>query len=213
MDASFLIKCIDEVHDVIIKNEKEIESLDRAIGDGDHFINLKRGCIAVQSINNELLPLNNSQIFQKIGMKILSTVGGASGPLFATFFLEISQTIKDSSDELHNFCEGFVLAVNAIKQRGKSDIGQKTMLDVLIPVAETFKTNMEDNVDRQKLLDAIDVEAHKGVLKTKDLFPAKGRAAGLGERAVGHIDPGAKSCQLMINAVCRVLKDIEDKKL
>ena len=213
MDASFLIKCVDEVHDVIIKNEKEIESLDRAIGDGDHFINLKRGCIAIQSINDELLPLNNSQIFQKIGMKILSTVGGASGPLFATFFLEISKTIKDSSDELYNFCEGFVLAVNAIKQRGKSDIGQKTMLDVLIPVAETFKTNMEDNVDRQKLLDAIDVEAHKGVLKTKDLFPAKGRAAGLGERAVGHIDPGAKSCQLMINAVCNVLKENEDKKL
>ena len=213
MDASFLIRCINEVHDVIIKNEKEIESLDRAIGDGDHFINLKRGSIAIQSMKDELLTLNNSQIFQKIGMKILSTVGGASGPLFATFFLEISKTIKDSSDELHNFCEGFILAINAIKQRGKSDIGQKTMLDVLIPVAETFKTNMEDNVDRQKLLDAIDVEAHKGVLKTKDLFPAKGRAAGLGERAVGHIDPGAKSCQLMINAVCKVLKDIEDKKL
>ena len=213
MDASFLIKCVNEVNDAIIKNEKEIESLDRAIGDGDHFINLKRGCIAIQSINDELLPLNNSQIFQKIGMKILSTVGGASGPLFATFFLEISKTIKDSSDELHNFCEGFILAVNAIKQRGKSDIGQKTMLDVLIPVAETFKANMGDNIDRQKLLDAIDVEAHKGVLSTKDLFPTKGRAAGLGERAVGHIDPGAKSCQLMINAVCKVLKDIEDKKL
>lgn len=213
MDASFLIRCIDEVHDVIIKNEKDIESLDRAIGDGDHFINLKRGCIAIQSINDELLPLNNSQIFQKIGMKILSTVGGASGPLFATFFLEVAKTIKDSSDELHNFCEGFILAVNAIKQRGKSDIGQKTMLDVLIPVAETFKTNMGDNVDRQKLLDAIDAQALKGVLKTKDLVPTKGRAAGLGERAVGHIDPGAKSCQLMINAVCGVLKENEDKKL
>ena len=142
MDASFLIKCVDEVHDVIIKNEKEIESLDRAIGDGDHFINLKRGSIAIQSMKDELLTLNNSQIFQKIGMKILSTVGGASGPLFATFFLEISKTIKDSSDELHNFCEGFIQAVNAIKQRGKSDIGQKTMLDVLIPVGEIFKTNM-----------------------------------------------------------------------
>ena len=133
MDASFLIRCINEVHDLIIKNEKEIESLDRAIGDGDHFINLKRGCIAVQSINDELLSLTNSQIFQKIGMKILSTVGGASGPLFATFFLEVAKTIKDSEDELYNFCEGFNQAVNAIKQRGKSDIGQKTMLDVLMP--------------------------------------------------------------------------------
>ena len=212
MDASFLIKCIDEVHNIIIKNEKEIESLDRAIGDGDHFINLKRGCIAVQSINDELLSLTNSQIFQKIGMKILSTVGGASGPLFATFFLEIAKTIKDSEDELYNFYEGFNQAVNAIKQRGKSDIGQKTMLDVLMPVAVIFKSNIKYNIDRQKILDAIDAEAHKGVLATKDLIPTKGRAAGLGERAVGHIDPGAKSCQLMINAVCRVLKDIEDKK-
>lgn len=212
MDASFLIKCVNEVHDVIIKNEKEIESLDRAIGDGDHFINLKRGCIAIQSIKDELLPLNNSQIFQKIGMKILSTVGGASGPLFATFFLEISKTIKDNEDELHNFCEGFNQAVNAIKQRGKSDIGQKTMLDVLVPVAETFTTNIGDNIDKSKLFDAIDAEALKGVLATRDLIPTKGRAAGLGERAVGHIDPGAKSCQLIINAVCRVLKDIEDKK-
>ena len=212
MDASFLIKCIDEVHNVIIKNEKEIESLDRAIGDGDHFINLKRGCIAVQSINDELLSLTNSQIFQKIGMKILSTVGGASGPLFATFFLEVAKTIKDSEDELYNFCEGFNQAVNAIKQRGKSDIGQKTMLDVLMPVAVIFKSNIKYNIDRQKILDAINAEAHKGVLATKDLIPTKGRAAGLGERAVGHIDPGAKSCQLMIKAVCKVLKDIEDKK-
>ena len=212
MDASFLIKCIDEVHNVIIKNEKEIESLDRAIGDGDHFINLKRGCIAVQSINDELLSLTNSQIFQKIGMKILSTVGGASGPLFATFFLEIAKTIKDSEDELYNFYEGFNQAVNAIKQRGKSDIGQKTMLDVLMPVAVIFKSNIKYNIDRQKILDAINAEAHKGVLATKDLIPTKGRAAGLGERAVGHIDPGAKSCQLMIKAVCKVLKDIEDKK-
>lgn len=212
MNALFLVKCIDKVNDVIIKNEKEIESLDRAIGDGDHFINLKRGCNAIQSINDELLPLNNSQIFQRIGMKILSTVGGASGPLFATFFLEISKTIKDSEDELHNFCEGFNQAVNAIKKRGKSDIGQKTMLDVLIPVAETLKTNSGNDVDRQKLLEAIDSEAHKGVLTTKDLIPTKGRAAGLGERAVGHIDPGAKSCQLIINAICILLKEIEVKK-
>lgn len=212
MNALFLVKCIDKVNDVIIKNEKEIESLDRAIGDGDHFINLKRGCNAIQSINDELLPLNNSQIFQRIGMKILSTVGGASGPLFATFFLEISKTIKDSEDELHNFCEGFNQAVNAIKKRGKSDIGQKTMLDVLIPVAETLKTNSGNDVDRQKLLEAIDSEALKGVLTTKDLIPTKGRAAGLGERAVGHIDPGAKSCQLIINAICILLKEIEVKK-
>ena len=129
------------------------------------------------------------------------------------FFLEVAKTIKDSEDELHNFCEGFNQAVNAIKQRGKSDIGQKTMLDVLVPVAETFTTNIADNIDRQKLLDVIDAQALKGVLKTKDLIPAKGRAAGVGERAVGHIDPGAKSCQLMINAVCKVLKDIKDKKL
>tara|TARA_B100000035_G_scaffold308940_1_gene314362 strand:+ start:4269 stop:4907 length:639 start_codon:yes stop_codon:yes gene_type:complete len=212
MNALFLVKCIDKVNDVIIKNEKEIESLDRAIGDGDHFINLKRGCNAIQSINDELLPLNNSQIFQRIGMKILSTVGGASGPLFATFFLEISKTIKDSEDELRNFCEGFTQAVNAIKKRGKSDIGQKTMLDVLIPVAETLKSNSGNDVDRQKLLDAIDTEALKGVLMTKDLIPTKGRAASLGERAVGHIDPGAKSCQLIINAICILLKEIEVKK-
>jgi dihydroxyacetone kinase-like protein len=125
MDANFIIKCIDEVNHTIIINEKEIESLDRAIGDGDHFINLKRGSIAIQSMKDELLTLNNSQIFQKIGMKILSTVGGASGPLFATFFLEISKTLKDNDNESHNFYEGFSQAVSAIKHRGKSDIGQK----------------------------------------------------------------------------------------
>lgn len=213
MDANFIIKCIDEVNHTIIINEKEIESLDRAIGDGDHFINLKRGSIAIQSMKDELLTLNNSQIFQKIGMKILSTVGGASGPLFATFFLEISKTLKNNDNESHNFYEGFSQAVSAIKHRGKSDIGQKTMLDVLIPVAETFKSNIEDKVDRQKLIDAIDAAAHKGVLATKDLIPSKGRSAGLGERAVGHIDPGAKSCQLMISSVCKILRAVEVKKL
>ena len=205
MTNGFIIKCIDSVVKTILNAEKEIEHLDRAIGDGDHYINIKRGSIAVQSIKSELTTLPPDQAFKKIGMTLMASVGGASGPLFASFFLTLAKEVSCESN-LPQFSKGFTSGVESIMDRGKSKLGDKTMLDVLIPVSKKLESLANERSEKQKLIKEIDLVAMAGVIATKDMMPSKGRSAGLAERAVGHIDPGAKTCQLIISTVCKELK-------
>jgi dihydroxyacetone kinase-like protein len=205
MTNGFIIKCIDSVAKTILDAEEEIESLDRAIGDGDHYINIKRGSIAVQSIKSELTTLPPDQAFKKIGMTLMASVGGASGPLFASFFLTLAKEVSCESN-LPQFSKGFTSGVESIMDRGKSKLGDKTMLDVLIPVSKKLESLANERSEKQKLIKEIDLVAMAGVIATKDMMPSKGRSAGLAERAVGHIDPGAKTCQLIISTVCKELK-------
>ncbi|MBT3826364.1 MAG: dihydroxyacetone kinase subunit L [Nitrosomonadales bacterium] len=204
MKSDFIIQCIDNITNCIVESESEIESLDRVIGDGDHYINIKRGALAVQSIKGDLNHLTNAEAFKKIGMTIMSSVGGASGPLFASFFLALSKEVSDN-DDLHKFSLGFSRGVESIMQRGKSKLGDKTMLDVLIPVSEKLQSLVKDGCEKNIMIKEIDLTAQAGVIATKDLIPAKGRSAGLAERAVGHIDPGAKTCQIIISTICNQL--------
>ena len=197
-----ILKYIALIDQAINENESEIEGLDRAIGDGDHFINLKRGITAIHSMTDQLSTMTVNEQFKMIGMKVLSTVGGASGPLFATFFLEMGKHIPDNPS-LQIIAEAFSKAVDGIKQRGKSDVGQKTMLDVLIPVAAKFQELASSNMSTQEIASDINQFAIDCAHNTKDMLPTKGRSSGLGERALGHMDPGAKSCQVMISAVCQ----------
>ena len=201
MENDFIIKCIDSVAQCIIDREDEIESLDRAIGDGDHYINIKRGSSALQSIKPELEDMSTREIFKKIGMTLMTSVGGASGPLFASFFLTVSKHTEED-DNLQKFSQAFALGVESIMQRGKSKLGDKTMLDVLIPVSEKLKVLADDSYEIKELTKQIDLVAQASVKATKDLLPTKGRAAGLADRAIGHIDPGAKTCQLIISTIC-----------
>ena len=205
MTNCFIIKCIDSVAKTILDAEEEIESLDRAIGDGDHYINIKRGSIAVQSIESELTTLPPDQAFKKIGMTLMASVGGASGPLFASFFLALAKEVSCESN-LPQFSKGFTSGVESIMDRGKSKLGDKTMLDVLIPVSKKLESLANERSEKQKLIKEIDLVAMAGVIATKDMMPSKGRSASLAERAVGHIDPGAKTCQLIISTVCKELK-------
>lgn len=206
MKTEFILQAVDAVSIAIHAHESEIESLDRAIGDGDHFINIKRGVTAIAAMREELSALPADVALQRIGMKLLSTIGGASGPLFASFFIAMSKALKTQQDaSLDSIAAAFADGVESIKQRGKSDLGEKTMLDVLIPVAQTFRQQVEQNVKMPALLAAIKVSAETGMFSTKDMLATKGRAAFLGERAIGHIDAGAKSTQVMIAAVCDLI--------
>ena len=205
MAKGFIIKCIDSVVKTILNAEEEIEHLDRAIGDGDHYINIKRGSIAVQSVKSELTTLPPDQAFKKIGMTLMASVGGASGPLFASFFLALAKEVSGESN-LQQFSKGFTSGVESIMYRGKSKLGDKTKLDVLIPVSKKLESLANEGCEKQKLIKEIDLVAMAGVIATKDMMPSKGRSAGLAERAVGHIDPGAKTCQLIISTVCNELK-------
>jgi phosphoenolpyruvate---glycerone phosphotransferase subunit DhaL len=203
MKTEFILQAAEAVNTAILANESEIESLDREIGDGDHFINMKRGCATIVGMHDELAGLAPDAALQKIGMKLLSTIGGASGPLIASFFIAMAKTVKDQGAEtLPQVATVFAAGVEAIKNRGKADVGEKTMLDVLIPVSQTFSRLAEESVEHATLFASLKREAEKGMLSTRDLIATKGRAAFLGERAIGHIDPGAKTSQVVICTIC-----------
>lgn len=206
MKTETILQAVAAVSAAVQAHEAEIESLDRALGDGDHYINVKRGVTAIAAMRDELAPLTPDVALQRIGMKLLSTIGGASGPLFASFFLAMAKRLKEGgAEDMAGIAAAFADGVEAIKQRGKSDVGEKTMLDVLIPVAQTLRQQAEAGAGLPVLLEAIKASAEQGMLATRDMLATKGRAAFLGERAIGHIDAGAKSTQVMIAAVCDLL--------
>ena len=206
MKTSNLLSASLAIHAAIVANESEIESLDRAIGDGDHYINMKRGSEIIAGMYNELLPLPADEALNKIGMKLLSTIGGASGPLFASFFMNMAKVVKVNGGNNHlEIAAAFAAGVQAIMQRGKANLGEKTMLDVLIPVSTTFTLSALEGKSLAEICLALKLAADTGLESTRDLIATKGRAAGLGERAIGHLDAGAKSCQVMVHAVCDLL--------
>ncbi len=203
MSANFLIQKAKEIQIVIDANAPEIEKLDQEIGDGDHIFNVQRGIKLVIELEPTIKDLTVSKALSQIAMKVLSGIGGSSGALFGTLFMTMAKGdgIDDGID-YKKAIEIFAQGVEAVKQRGKADVGEKTMMDVLIPVSNCLKKGVEENKDKNEILnEAIDI-AEKGMLSTKDLLATKGRASFLGERAKGHIDPGARSSQLMIKTVC-----------
>ena len=207
MRTIFILDAIAAVNNAVLNSEAELESLDREIGDGDHFINLKRGCAALLAMREELAPLSPAEALQRIGMKLLSTIGGASGPLFATFFMTLAKVEKAGDIiTLAETAAAFNASVEAIKQRGKADAGEKTMLDTLIPVAQTFSRLTAEGTAPTEIYSAIQQAAEQGMLSTKDMIATKGRAAFLGERAIGHIDPGARSSQIIIHTIAEMAR-------
>ena len=206
MSVNFLIKRAKEIQIVIDDNAPEIEKLDQEIGDGDHIFNVQRGIKLVIELEPIIKHLSMSKALNQIAMKILSGIGGSSGALFGTLFMTMSKVsnIDDGVDykkAINMFADG----VEAVKQRGKADVGEKTMMDVLIPVANCLKQGVEKKKDLKGLMREAIEEAEKGMLSTKNLIATKGRASFLGERSKGHIDPGARSSQLMIKTVCETI--------
>lgn len=208
MNSSLIVACLRAVHASIIANEADIESLDRAIGDGDHYLNVKRGCEVLSAMQTDLETQSPSAALNAIGMKLLSTIGGASGPLISGFFMAMGKSLKDKDvPSRSDFALAFAAGVESIKQRGKADVGEKTMLDVLIPVSRLLIKLNDEGATLSEMCEQINAEATRNMLATRDMIASKGRAYSLGERALGHIDPGCKTCEVAIAAVCaEVLK-------
>ena len=203
MGTDFLIKNAKEIQVVIDNNAPEIEKLDQEIGDGDHIFNVQRGIKLVIELEPIIKHLSMSKALNQIAMKILSGIGGSSGALFGTLFMTMAKVSNiDDGIDYKKAINMFVDGVEAVKQRGKADVGEKTMMDVLIPVANCLKEGVEKDIDLKDLMKKTIEIAEKGMLSTKDLLATKGRASFLGERSKGHIDPGARSSQLMIKTVC-----------
>jgi dihydroxyacetone kinase-like protein len=198
---------IQAVDNAIEANAEEVTALDQAIGDGDHVINLQRGLKALTDQSGELAQLDWSKAWQLMGMTLMTAVGGASGSLFGTLFIAMSKASRDRTLDFQNFAEIFSGGVEAVKQRGKADAGEKTMLDVLIPVAASLRQDAANGVEMAEVLGNISRVAITGMESTRDMLATKGRASFLEERSRGHIDAGAKTSQLMICAVVGVLKE------
>ena len=203
LGTDFLIKNAKEIQVVIDNNAPEIEKLDQEIGDGDHIFNVQRGIKLVIELEPIIKHLSMSKALNQIAMKILSGIGGSSGALFGTLFMTMAKVSNiDDGIDYKKAINMFVDGVEAVKQRGKADVGEKTMMDVLIPVANCLKEGVEKDIDLKDLMRKTIETAEKGMLSTKNLLATKGRASFLGERSKGHIDPGARSSQLMIKSVC-----------
>jgi len=201
MNGKIIFNAIKNIHTTINLHKDEIEKLDQEIGDGDHIFNILRGLEELINLKDELIDTSVDQLFKKLGMKIMTTVGGSSGALFATLLIGMSKKYNPNLNDLNNLSLMFSEGVESMKKRGKSDLGEKTMLDVLIPVSKSLLDNTnETNIN--KVADTISLVAKEGMLSTRDIIATKGRASFLGERAKGHIDPGARSSQLAIEAVC-----------
>ena len=183
----------------VIAHAEELTTLDQAIGDGDHGLNMKRGLEAVLADLDNLAAKPLGEGLKAAGMHLVTKVGGASGPLYGTLFMSLGKGLADIPDRAQ-MASALRAAVDAVKARGKSDFGMKTMLDVLGPVAETLE------VGGDSLTAALRQRAADAAAATKPLQAIRGRASFLGERSVGHIDPGARSTQLMVEAVCDVIE-------
>lgn len=199
-----LIQAIDQV---IETNAEEVTALDQAIGDGDHVTNLQRGIKALVAQSDELAQLDWAAAWQKIGMTMMTAVGGASGSLYGTLFVAMSKAAREQPLDLQAFAEIFSSGVDAVKLRGKADAGEKTMLDVLIPVAASLRQGAADGVALADVLGNVARTAIAGMESTRDMLATKGRASFLEERSRGHIDAGAKTSQLMICALVGVLAE------
>lgn len=186
----------------VIASASELTALDQAIGDGDHGSNMKRGFEAVLSKLEAIGAQPLDEALKTIGKTLVMTVGGASGPLYGSFFMAAGEALSRSKRLPDDLAEVFGSAVGAVSARGRSQPGEKTMLDVLCPVLETLKAE----AGRPDLIERVRATASEAVARTVPMQATKGRASFLGARSVGHVDPGAQSSCVLLHAVCNTLE-------
>lgn len=170
----------------ITENKEHLNALDTAIGDGDHGSNLTRGAAAVKEKATDSDYDNLSDLFKDVGMTLVSKVGGASGPLYGSAFIEMAKKAKETDDMADILAAG----LGGIQKRGKAETGEKTMVDEWAPAIEHIQSNSLTNEVINEILET-----------TKDMKATKGRASYLGDRSIGHIDPGAQSSAFLFETL------------
>ncbi|MCY1144689.1 dihydroxyacetone kinase subunit DhaL [Actinoplanes sp. Pm04-4] len=195
MDTEALTAWIREFARLISANKAELTELDSAIGDGDHGANMDRGMTAVVSVLDAEPQESPSALFKKVGMTLISKVGGASGPLYGTAFLRMAAAAGDDVDLAKVLRAG----LDGVIARGKAEPGDKTMVDALAPAVAALEAG--------KSVQAAAAAADQGREATIPLVARKGRASYLGERSAGHADPGATSVTLLLAAAATTLGD------
>jgi len=193
-----LKKIIEACTQTLIDHTEELTDLDSAIGDGDHGLNMKRGALAIRAKLLDLEAKSLSDALKTMGMTCMSTVGGSSGPVFGTLLVTLGKELPEEPVAA-DMARGVAAGIAALSRLGKVEVGQKTLLDVLDPVQKVLAQGGDDMVARvrQCALDSAQATAQMDAIK--------GRASFLGDRALGHVDPGSRSMALIIVALCDTL--------
>ncbi|ARP49788.1 MULTISPECIES: dihydroxyacetone kinase subunit DhaL [Caproicibacterium] len=205
-DSKTVLKVISAVSTKIKEKEDYLTELDKPIGDSDHGINMARGFTAVDAKLPLLEDKDIGTILKTVGMTLVSTVGGASGPLYGTAFMRAGMAVGSkteiSTDDFLNLMDA---AAAGVKQRGHAEPEDATMLDAIIPALDAMKKAAEAGKTPKEMLTLGTAAAKKGAAHTAGLVAKKGRASYLGERGIGHIDPGAASFALMVEAATETI--------
>lgn len=211
LTTGLLLEILLKIAETISENKQYLTDLDAAIGDGDHGINMNKGFKAVAEKLKTVKDKDCGTILKTVAMTLISTVGGASGPLYGTAFLKAS-TIANGKSELNHedILKMFDEGIQGIIMRGKAQVGEKTMLDALVPAYEVLKKDLEGGCSLAEAFQKASKAAEEGVAYTKTIRATKGRASYLGDRSIGHQDPGATSCYLMIKVTAELLNRRRD---
>ncbi len=208
MDSS-VYSAIMEIGQAICDNKEMLTNLDAVIGDADHGINMSRGFDAVRAKLEGSTGEDISAVLKKVGMTLISTVGGASGPLYGTAFLRAAGAVQGTNMITgEKAMEMLGAAVQGIKDRGKAAKGEKTMLDALEPAYEAFSQGVKEEKSLLGCLEAACKAAEDGVQYTKTIKATKGRASYLGDRSIGHQDPGATSSLIILRALTEFCRTV-----
>lgn len=192
---------ISAIANTVLAHAPELTELDRVIGDADHGVNLERGFRAVLERIDIIAEMPLGRALNELGMTLIRFVGGASGPLYGKLFATVGKQLEGrppSKDTVIAACEE---AIKVLKALGHSDVGQKTMLDVLVPALEELQGS-----EGLGALQKVSRRAKTAALATVPMIARRGRAAFLNERSQGHMDPGARSSELILTAACRYLE-------
>ncbi|MBQ1640290.1 MAG: dihydroxyacetone kinase subunit L [Lachnospiraceae bacterium] len=199
--ASKIYDCIACIGNAIIENKDFLTDLDREIGDADHGVNMARGFTEVLAA----IPQDETDlgvVLKKVGMTLLSKVGGASGPLYGTAYMKAAGVVAGKTEvTVEDGKAIFEAVIGGIQMRGKAVKGEKTMLDALIPAQEAYNAAVDGGDDAVTALTKAVEAAKEGVEYTKTIAATKGRASYLGERSIGHQDPGATSATITLECI------------
>ncbi len=206
ISSTEVIAIINKIGDKIIEEKDFLTELDRPIGDNDHGVNMAKGFGEVQKKLEALAEADLGTIFKTTGMTLVSTVGGSSGPLYGTAFMKMGMKLGAKKEmNLQEFLDALQTGIEGVGQRGRSTTEEKTMLDAMVPALNAMKEADAAGQDAKAALAAGVTAAKAGVEHTKDLIATKGRASYVGERGIGHQDPGATSFMFMLQVAAENL--------
>ena len=203
LDAAWARRWIELAAVDIAEQRDYLVDLDRAIGDGDHGENMDRGFKAAVEALGQAEPASVAEVLKTVAKTLMSTVGGAAGPLYGTAFLRASKAAGDGDLDGAGVAAVIAGALDGIQARGKATTGEKTMVDAWTPALEAARAAAESGSDPAAVLEAAATAAEAGAAATEPMRATKGRASYLGERSIGHLDPGAVSTSLILRAAVR----------